>query len=306
MFVQRPVLRSTMKGSLLLHLLFQGVLLYDALAWEVKMPKDIHGLKGSCLVIPCSYYYSSNPPQNPASPQQPSIKIYGGVWTGDTITVVCSTLHTCPYSKPNITLNNIEGSDEMDNEHIEDGLWKITLTRTSVTNAENATIECSVIYYGGITVTAMKSINAQSPDHEEADVPVPNKTDWLYILVPSLVCILTCILAGFIHKFRHRQTPEDDMQGSEQKVEASLVREKVTLSIGGPELSEGPQRSIKSALAVSTEKLFLTTAILSGQDCLLTLQTSEYCTEDLENPATPRSAGDEGDSLEQKRFIVAE
>uniref|UniRef100_A0A8C2I9A0 Ig-like domain-containing protein n=1 Tax=Cyprinus carpio TaxID=7962 RepID=A0A8C2I9A0_CYPCA len=258
-------------------------MLSDALAWDVRMPKVIRGLSGSCLVIPCSYYYSSNPPKNPhrvvwyqwvslgyplvydplhpkyviekfrgktdlfgssswdcslliknleqvhhgellyawidpenvswrtykfydvtsailvdGIPQQPSIKIYGGVRTGDTITVVCSTLHTCPYSKPNITLNNIEGSDETDNEHVEDGLWKITLTRTCFTIAENATIECSVTYYGGITVTAMKRINAQS------DVPIPVKTDWLYILVPSLVCILACILAGVIHKIRHR------------------------------------------------------------------------------------------------------
>ncbi|KAL0174936.1 hypothetical protein M9458_030904, partial [Cirrhinus mrigala] len=58
------------------------------------------------------------------------IIIYGGERTGDTITVVCSTLHTCPYSKPNITLNGIEGTDQIDNEQIKDGLWKITLTRT--------------------------------------------------------------------------------------------------------------------------------------------------------------------------------
>ncbi len=42
-----------------------GVLLYDALGWKVSMPKDIHGLKGSCLVIPCSFSYTSNPPRNP-------------------------------------------------------------------------------------------------------------------------------------------------------------------------------------------------------------------------------------------------
>ncbi|KAL0174937.1 hypothetical protein M9458_030905, partial [Cirrhinus mrigala] len=41
------------------------VLLYDALGWKVRMPKDIHGLKGSCLVIPCSFNYTSNPPANP-------------------------------------------------------------------------------------------------------------------------------------------------------------------------------------------------------------------------------------------------
>ncbi|XP_016118274.1 sialoadhesin-like, partial [Sinocyclocheilus grahami] len=48
-----------------LYLIFQGVLLYDALGWEVRMPKEIHGLKGSCLVIPCSFSYTSNPPTNP-------------------------------------------------------------------------------------------------------------------------------------------------------------------------------------------------------------------------------------------------
>uniref|UniRef100_A0A671SEV8 Ig-like domain-containing protein n=1 Tax=Sinocyclocheilus anshuiensis TaxID=1608454 RepID=A0A671SEV8_9TELE len=41
------------------------VLLYDALGWEVRMPRDIHSLKGSCLVIPCSFNYKSNPPKNP-------------------------------------------------------------------------------------------------------------------------------------------------------------------------------------------------------------------------------------------------
>ncbi len=30
------------------------------------MPKEIHGLQGSCLVIPCSFYYTSYPPENPS------------------------------------------------------------------------------------------------------------------------------------------------------------------------------------------------------------------------------------------------
>ncbi|XP_067306349.1 sialoadhesin isoform X2 [Pseudorasbora parva] len=54
-----------MMRPLLAHLLLQAVLLYDTLAWEVKMPKDIHGLCGSCLVIPCSFSYTSYPPKNP-------------------------------------------------------------------------------------------------------------------------------------------------------------------------------------------------------------------------------------------------
>ncbi|XP_050957747.1 sialoadhesin-like isoform X2 [Labeo rohita] len=239
-----------MKAPLLLHLLFQGVLLYVALGWEVRMPKHIHGLKGSCLVIPCSFSYTSYTPKNPRrivwyqyssgyplvydplhpndviekfrgktdlygdpssgncslliqnlepshhgeklyawidpenvgkgtykfyevtstiqvddSPQQPSILIYGGERTGDTITVVCSTLHTCPYSKPNITLNGIEGTDQIDNEQIKDGLWKITLTRTGVVKAEYLTIWCSITHYGGITVTAARNASSLCVHH---------------------------------------------------------------------------------------------------------------------------------------------
>ncbi|XP_073674445.1 uncharacterized protein [Garra rufa] len=242
-----------MTRPLMIYLLLQGVLLYDALAWSVSMPKEIHGLQGSCLVIPCSFYYSSDPPQNPrrvvwyqwvsrgfplvynpypsvydpwypydvigkfrwktflyrksswdcsllikgldqshhgeklytwidpenvgrgtytfydvtstvfvdASPPQPSISIYGGERTGDTITVACSTFHTCPYSKPTITLNGIVGTDQIMDEPIKNGLWKTILTRKGVVRAERSTIYCSVTHYGGITVTATKDNSAK-------------------------------------------------------------------------------------------------------------------------------------------------
>ncbi|XP_016370360.1 uncharacterized protein LOC107710143 [Sinocyclocheilus rhinocerous] len=229
-----------MMGLLLFQLLLQGVLLYDALGWEVRMPKEIRGLQGSCLVIPCSFSYSSNPPKNPyrvvwyqwvsrgyplvydplhpndviekfrektylyrepsswdcslliknlelshhgeklytwidpenvgwrtykfydvtstvfvdEKPQLPSISIYGGERMGDAITVECSTFHTCSYRKPGISLNGIEGSDQKKDEHIKDGLWKITLTRTGVVKAESTTIKCSVTHHGGIKVKA--------------------------------------------------------------------------------------------------------------------------------------------------------
>ncbi|XP_058655180.1 Schwann cell myelin protein-like isoform X2 [Onychostoma macrolepis] len=239
-------------GSLLVYLLLQGVLLYDTLGWEVRMPKEIHGLKGSCLVIPCSFSYTSYPPKNPgrvvwyqyvsrgyplvndpsypddviekfrrktslygdpssrdcslliiglepshhgeklytwidpenvgyrtyafydvtatilvdASPQLPSINIYGGERTGDTITVVCSVFHTCPYSKPTIILNDIEGSDKIKDESIKDGLWKITLTRTGVVKTESLSIKCSVTHYGGIKVTATEVKSAKCVHHK--------------------------------------------------------------------------------------------------------------------------------------------
>ncbi|XP_052432245.1 uncharacterized protein LOC127972633 isoform X2 [Carassius gibelio] len=234
-------------ASVILHL--KRVLLYDALGWEVSMPKDIHGLKGSCLVIPCSFKYKSNPPKNPrrvvwhqrdsksslvcdpshpdnvnekfrgktdlygesdwdcslliknlewshngqklytridpeniawqnyetddatttvlveATAQKPSISVYGGERTGDKVTVACSTFHTCPYSKPSITLNGIEGSDEIKDESVKDGLLKITLTRTGVVKAESTTIDCLVTHHGGITVTATEVKSSKCVHH---------------------------------------------------------------------------------------------------------------------------------------------
>ncbi|XP_056612037.1 sialoadhesin-like [Triplophysa dalaica] len=239
-----------MKVKLLLRLIFQGFLLYETLAWEVRMPKEIHGLKGSCLVIPCSFSYTSYPPTNPnrvvwyqwvskgypivydpkypsnvidnfkgrtalygkpsnrdcslvikhldqshhgeklypwidpdsigwrtykfydvtstilvdESPQKPTINVHGGAMTGDTITVTCETYHTCPYSKPNIILKGIEGSDktdQTDHPKIGNGQWKITLTRTGVVKAEHSDIECIVTHYGGKTARATKSRSAK-------------------------------------------------------------------------------------------------------------------------------------------------
>ncbi|XP_051720085.1 uncharacterized protein LOC127496289 isoform X1 [Ctenopharyngodon idella] len=249
----------------------QRVMKYDVLGLEVRMPKDIHGLQGSCLVIPCSFSYTSNPPKAPrrvvwyqwvskgyhlvydpshasdviekfrgktdlygnsagecslliknleqshhgeklytridpenvgwgtytfddvtstihvnASSQPPSINIYGGERMGDTITIVCSAVHSCPYSKPNIILKGIEGTDKIDNEQNNDGLWKIILTRTGVIKAESSTIECSVTHHGGITVTATKVKSAHCV-HQKIMIE-PELTDFKEGVAKNFVC----------------------------------------------------------------------------------------------------------------------
>ncbi|XP_055053178.2 uncharacterized protein [Misgurnus anguillicaudatus] len=290
--------------NLLLHLLFQGVLLYETLAWKVRMPKEIHGLKGSCLVIPCTFSYTSYPPTNPrrvvwyqyvskgyplvydpkntkeviskfrgktelygdpsywkcslliksvdlshngetlyawidpenvgwrtyefydvtstilvdTGPRQPTINIYGGATTGDSITVACFTFHTCPYNKPNITLKGIEGSDHVDDVHIENGLWKITRTRTGVVKDEHSEIECNVTHHGGIIARATKNKNAVSISVNETYVMTFDmKTTGVYILAPSFALLLICIFAGVICKRRNRSSHNDTQESQTEQ-----------------------------------------------------------------------------------------
>ncbi|XP_055019477.1 uncharacterized protein LOC110171494 isoform X2 [Boleophthalmus pectinirostris] len=49
----------------LLKLCITGCFCICCVAWRVQMPRHIVALKGSCLVIPCSFDYYQNPPVNP-------------------------------------------------------------------------------------------------------------------------------------------------------------------------------------------------------------------------------------------------
>ncbi|XP_039885370.1 uncharacterized protein LOC120732093 isoform X5 [Simochromis diagramma] len=52
-------------GPFFLCIYSLGYILCSSSAWQVKMPRNIKGLLGSCLVIPCSYDYYQYPPRRP-------------------------------------------------------------------------------------------------------------------------------------------------------------------------------------------------------------------------------------------------
>ncbi|XP_039475441.1 sialoadhesin-like [Oreochromis aureus] len=52
-------------GHFILCYYILGYIWCSSSAWEVKMPRNIKGLLGSCLVIPCSYDYYQYPPKRP-------------------------------------------------------------------------------------------------------------------------------------------------------------------------------------------------------------------------------------------------
>ncbi|XP_072547732.1 uncharacterized protein [Salminus brasiliensis] len=246
----------------------------DSSGWLVKMPRSIRGLQGSCLVIPCSFDYSSDPPVNPHrvvwyqyvsrgyplvydnwdprsvipkfrgktslygnpsykdcsllikdldmshhgeqiypwvdpenvgrstyrffdvtteihvehSVQDPSLQIIGGINIGDTISVQCSTYHTCPYNKPTLTLSGIEGiNDRVENTHIGDGKYQITLKRDGVVRAVSQRVQCSVIHYGGCSATATRTHTAKCLIYSARITPDSN-TEFLEGVEREIIC----------------------------------------------------------------------------------------------------------------------
>ncbi|XP_008283246.1 uncharacterized protein LOC103359609 isoform X2 [Stegastes partitus] len=49
----------------LLHFCILGYIVCSSRAWQVKMPSHIKALRGSCLVIPCTFNYYRYPPERP-------------------------------------------------------------------------------------------------------------------------------------------------------------------------------------------------------------------------------------------------
>ncbi|XP_073671662.1 uncharacterized protein [Paramisgurnus dabryanus] len=144
------------------------------------------------------------------NPQQPIIKIDGGAKTGDSITVACYTLHTCPYRKPNIILKGIEGSDKINDVDM-NGQWKTTLTRTGVVKAERSDIECSVTHHGGITTRATKSQSAKCV-HYSITIEPKLATDIIEGVAKTFTCTVqhSCLKNPPILSWNYENMPVKD------------------------------------------------------------------------------------------------
>ncbi|KAL6471396.1 hypothetical protein MHYP_G00200460 [Metynnis hypsauchen] len=122
------------------------------------------------------------------SAQAPSIDIYGGNQIGETITVQCSTYHTCPYRKPTLTLSGIEGTDgRPEHTYIGSGTWKITLKRVGIVKSDNYRVDCVVRHPGGLSASATRTHTATCPIYTPQITP-DSSTEFLEGVETDIVC----------------------------------------------------------------------------------------------------------------------
>uniref|UniRef100_A0AAR2IW31 Si:dkey-238d18.10 n=1 Tax=Pygocentrus nattereri TaxID=42514 RepID=A0AAR2IW31_PYGNA len=122
------------------------------------------------------------------SAKAPSIDIYGGNRIGETITVQCSTYHTCPDRNPTLTLSGIEGRDgRPEHTDIGSGIWKITLKRTGIVKSDKYRVDCVVRHPGGLSASATRILTATCPIYTPQITP-DSSTEFLEGVETDIVC----------------------------------------------------------------------------------------------------------------------
>ncbi|XP_064425531.1 sialoadhesin-like [Latimeria chalumnae] len=68
-----------------------------------------------------------------------------------TVTVTCTTSHTCPAAPPGLTWNGAQGPSTVQHRPLQDGLWEVssTLTFTPSYTDHGKSLTCQVMYSGG-------------------------------------------------------------------------------------------------------------------------------------------------------------
>ncbi|XP_076833281.1 uncharacterized protein LOC143478202 [Brachyhypopomus gauderio] len=112
------------------------------------------------------------------SAEQPIIQIVGGHTVGESITVQCSTYHSCPYQPPTLSLStaqNIEKvNDQIETTYLNDGRWNTTLVRKGIVQSENQTVRCEITHPGGLSASATKTHQAKCAIYQPQITPTAN------------------------------------------------------------------------------------------------------------------------------------
>lgn len=96
--------------------------------------------------------------------QRPIVHISGGYRIGESITVRCTTYHSCPYKPPSLSLTGIEKNfgteDKLVDKYTGGGKYEITLTRIGVVQFETQNIQCFIRHSGGLSASTTKQHKA--------------------------------------------------------------------------------------------------------------------------------------------------
>ncbi|KAE8288648.1 hypothetical protein D5F01_LYC12523 [Larimichthys crocea] len=157
--------------------------------WSFTTPGSITGMRGSCIIVPCSFSYSTSQPANlrviwylfqingypPVfderqtvfnHAQEPQLSIVGIPRVGEQSHVSCNVRHTCISAPPVLTLNGLSGSDRTVDTLVSDGIWERKVERIWTVKEQDQSVKCTVRYQGGQQATSELKLNVECPYEE--------------------------------------------------------------------------------------------------------------------------------------------
>ncbi|XP_030225228.1 Schwann cell myelin protein [Gadus morhua] len=93
--------------------------------------------------------------------EPPKISIYGEMKVGQSVTVQCSVVHTCPTFPPTLKLNIGSEGSKVATELLLDGTARTTLTVSLHIQSDQQRVGCSVRHHGGLEAAASGSVEAE-------------------------------------------------------------------------------------------------------------------------------------------------
>ena len=119
----------------------------------------VHFVCSLCVFMLCVCVCVCVFPPDTAAP--PEIKIYGERRVGESVSVHCSVVHTCPTFPPTLKLNFRSEGSAVTHDSLQTGLARTTLTASLLIESVHQRVDCSVHHHGGLEATASESIQAE-------------------------------------------------------------------------------------------------------------------------------------------------